>query len=175
MINEHDIAHDITIAKPEHVSLLEEHMPTDNMPDTHRQRFKLQQEGKGFYLLAWQEQLPVGHVLFHFRDPVYHSSRQHYPECAYVEALTTRPDKQRQGVATSLMQIAEFHARQHQAESIGLSVGIDNPPAQALYRKMGYQPTDIPPYTVTWNYLDKTTGEVKQEGELCHFWVKSLA
>jgi ribosomal protein S18 acetylase RimI-like enzyme len=164
----------IKVATPEHVALLKEHMPTDNMPDTHRQRFKLQQEGKGLYLLAWQEQLPVGYVLLHFRHPPYHSSCQHYPECAYVEALTTRPDKQRQGVATSLMQIAEVYTRQHRAECIGLSVGVDNGPAQALYRKLAYQPTELPPYSVTWNYLDKTTGEVKVDGELCHLWRKSL-
>jgi GNAT superfamily N-acetyltransferase len=80
--------------------------------NVHRQRFKLQQEGKGLYLLAWQEQLPVGYVLLHFRHPAYHASCQHYPECAYVEALTTHPDKQRQGVAASLMQITEAYARQ---------------------------------------------------------------
>jgi ribosomal protein S18 acetylase RimI-like enzyme len=174
MINEHYVAQDITIATPEHVALLEEYMSTDNMPDTHRQRFKLQQEGKGLYLLAWQEGLPVGYVLLHFRHPGYHASCQHYSECAYIEALTTRPDKQRQGVAASLMKIIDAYAKQHRAESIGLSVGVDNAPAQALYRKMAYKPTDNPPYSVTWNYLDKTTGEIKEEGELCHFWIKSL-
>jgi GNAT superfamily N-acetyltransferase len=96
------------------------------------------------------------------------------PEQTPVEALTTHPDKQRQGVATSLMQIAEVYARQHRAECVGLSVGVDNGPAQALYRKLAYQPTELPPYSVTWNYLDKTTGEVKVDGELCDFWRKSL-
>lgn len=72
------------------------------------------------------------------------------------------------------MQSTEAYARRHQAESIGLSVGTDNLPAQALYRKIAYQPTDIPSYLVTWNYLDKITGEVKEEGELCNFWLKRL-
>jgi GNAT superfamily N-acetyltransferase len=106
--------------------------------------------------------------------PAHHGSWQHYPECAYAEGLATHPDKQRQGIAISLMQSTEAYARRHQAESIGLSVGTDNLPAQALYRKIAYQPTDIPSYLVTWNYLDKITGEVKEEGELCNFWLKQL-
>jgi hypothetical protein len=47
--------------------------------------------------------------------------------------------------------------------------------AQALHRRLDYQHVDIPPYQVTWNYLDKVTGETKQEGELCGFWMKALA
>ena len=149
-------------------------MPTGSMPDTHRRRFMLQLEGKGLYMVAWQESLPVGYVLLHFQHPAHHAHWQYYPECAYAEGLATHPDKQRQGIAISLMQSTEAYARRHQAESIGLSVGTDNLPAQALYRKIGYQPTDIPSYLVMWNYLDKTTGEVKEEGELCNFWLKRL-
>jgi ribosomal protein S18 acetylase RimI-like enzyme len=154
--------------------LLEEYMPTGSMPDTHQRRFMLQQEGKGLYVVAWQDSLPVGYVLLHFQHPAHHASWQYYPECAYAEGLATRPDKLRQGIAVSLMQSTEAYAKRHQAESIGLSVGIDNLPAQALYRKMAYQPTDIPSYLVTWNYLDKITGYVKEEGDLCKFWLKRL-
>lgn len=166
--------HNIATANPEDLSLLEEHMPTGSMPDTHRQRLILQQKGKGLYLVAWQEQLLVGHVFVHFLHPVYHASWEHYPDCVYVEALTTLPDKQRRGIATSLMRSAEVYAKQHQAKRIGLSVGIDNGPAEALYRKLAYQPPGIPPYSVTWRYLDETTGETKEDGELCNFWLKVL-
>lgn len=148
-------------------------MPTRSMPDTHQRRFMLQQEGKGLYVVAWQESLPVGYVLLHLRHPAHHASWQYYPECAYAEGLATHPDKQRQGIAISLMRSTEAYAKR-QAENIGLSVGIDNLPAQALYRKLAYQPTDIPFYLVTWNYLDKITGKAKEEGELCNFWLKRL-
>jgi ribosomal protein S18 acetylase RimI-like enzyme len=168
------VPHNIAIAKPEDVALLEEHMPTGSMPDTHQRRFMLQQEGKGLYVVAWQESLPVGYVLLHFRHPAHHASWKYYPECAYAEGLSTHPDKQRQGIAMSLMQSTEAYAKRNQVESIGLSVGTDNLSAQALYRKIAYQPTDIPSYVVTWNYLDKITGEVKEEGELCNFWLKRL-
>jgi ribosomal protein S18 acetylase RimI-like enzyme len=166
--------HNITIAQREDVALLEEYMPTGSMPDTHQRRFMLQREGKGLYVVAWQDSLPVGYVLLHFQHPAHHASWQYYTECAYAEGLATRPDKLRQGIAVSLMQSTEAYAKRHQAESIGLSVGIDNLPAQALYRKIAYQPTDIPSYLVTWNYLDKITGYVKEEGDLCKFWLKRL-
>jgi ribosomal protein S18 acetylase RimI-like enzyme len=168
------LPHNITIATLEDMALLEKHMVTGGMPDRHRQRFLLQEEGKGLYLLAWENQVPTGYVLLHFQHPDHHESYRHYPECAYVEGLGTHPDRQRQGIATSLMKSTESYAKQHGAQNIGLSVGTDNAPAQALYRKMAYQLSDIPPYRVTWNYLDKTTSEVKEEGELCRFWIKPL-
>jgi ribosomal protein S18 acetylase RimI-like enzyme len=168
------LPHNITIATLKDMALLENHMLTGGMPDTHRRRFLLQAQGKGLYLLAWEDQVPIGYVLLHFQHPGHHASYRHYPECAYVEGLATHPDKQRRGIATSLMKSTEYYARQHGAENIGLSVGMDNAPAQDLYRKMAYQPTNILPYQVTWKYLDKITGEVREEGELCRFWIKPL-
>jgi ribosomal protein S18 acetylase RimI-like enzyme len=166
---------DIRVATPEDLALLDEHLPIGGIPGAHQQRLLLQQKGKGLYLVAWENRLPVGFVLLHFRHPVHHASHQHYPECAYVEGLNIDAGKQRQGIALALMHSAESCAKEHQAKSIGLSVGIDNAPAQALYRKMGYQHADIPHYQVTWNYLDKASGEIHEEGELCGFWMKPLA
>jgi ribosomal protein S18 acetylase RimI-like enzyme len=125
------------------------------MPDTHQQRFALQQEGKGLYLIAWNGEVPVGYVFLHFRNPPYHGSYRHYPECAYVEGLTTWPDYQRQGIATSLMEAAENHARGSGVPSLGISVGKHNAAARAFYRKIGYCITSVPFYRVSWTYLCK--------------------
>ena len=110
------LPHNITIAILEDMALLETHMLTGGMPDTHRQRFLLQEKGKGLYLLAWEDQAPTGYVLLHFQHPDHHASYRHYPECAYVEGLTTHPDKQRRGIATSLMKSTESYAKQQGAE-----------------------------------------------------------
>jgi hypothetical protein len=52
-------------------------------------------------------------------------------------------------------------------------VCVNNAPAQALYQKMAYQPTDIPRYSVTWNYLDETTGAAKENGPVAN-WALDL-
>lgn len=157
------------------MELLEQYLPTGSMPETHRVRLRWQQEGQGVYLLAWQDDRPAGHLFLHFQRPLEHASLWSLPESAYVEALATSIDRQRQGIATALMWNAEDFARQHGAQNIGLSVGVDNIPAQALYRKLGYQPSGIPAYCVTWEYVDEKTGQIGQEGELCEFWWKPLA
>jgi GNAT superfamily N-acetyltransferase len=167
---------DIAVATREDATWLAEHLPIGGMPAAHLQRILLQLEGKALYLIAWQARRPVGHVLLHFRHPAHHASCRYCPECAYAEGLNVHPDMQRHGIATSLMRDAESRARQHRAETIGLSVGVDNAPAQALYRKLGYRhAAAIQPYQVTWNYRDKVTGEIKAEGERCAFWMKPLA
>jgi ribosomal protein S18 acetylase RimI-like enzyme len=165
--------HKITCATEETIGQLEACLPTA-MPGTHRQRFRFQQESKGIYLLAWQQSTPVGHILLHFQHPLHHASCQYYPDCAYIEALATHAGHRRQGIARSLIETAEAYARQHGARSIGLSVGETNTPAQALYKTFDYDPTNMSPYRISWNYLDRITGELKEEGELCNFWLKHL-
>ena len=113
-------------------------------------------------------------MLLHFRHPPHHASHERYPECAYVEALDVRPESRRQGFAVALMQEAERQAAVRGAALVGLSVGVDNAPARALYRKLDYQPTDVPDYWVSWTYVDPRTGEPGEEGETCSFWVKRL-
>lgn len=112
-------------------------------------------------------------MLVHFRHPEHHLSHVHFPDCAYVEGLEVEADVRRLGVGQALMHEAEARARP--AASVGLSVGVENAPARALYRKLGYQPADIPDYPVTWNYIDRVTGEIGEEGEICSFWLKPLA
>ena len=166
---------DVTVVTPETLALLELHLANHGIPDMHQQRFQVQTDGAGLYLATWRDGMPVGYVLLHFKHPPHHASHDHYPRCAYVEALDVRAENRRQGFALALMCEAELRAKASGASLLGLSVAIDNGPARALYRKLGYQPTGIPDYVVIWTYLDPVTGEPKEEGELCSFWARSLA
>lgn len=140
----------------------------------HARRYKVQSDGEGVYLAAWQDGAPVGYVLLYFKHPPHHGSFEHYPNYAYVEGLYVRPEYLRQGIALALMENVESGARSNGASHVGLSVGIGNEQARALYRKLGYQPSDIPDYQVSWTYLDPATGGPKEEGEMCGVWAKLL-
>jgi len=166
--------HKVTTVTPQSLALLDLHLGNAGIPDMHQQRFKVQADGAGLYLAAWEDGAPVGYVLLHFKHPPHHASYERYPHCAYVEALDVRPDHRRQGFALALMREAESRAQSSGAALVGLSVGVDNAPARILYQKLGYQPTGVPDYPVSWRYLDPETGEPKEEGETCSFWAKPL-
>jgi ribosomal protein S18 acetylase RimI-like enzyme len=169
------VQHEVTVVTPESLALLDAHLANSGIPDMHHERFKVQADGQGLYLAAWRNGTPVGYVLLHFKHPPHHASYDHHPDCAYVEALDVRPEDRRQGFALALMREAEARARSSGATLVGLSVGVDNAPARALYQGLGYVPTQVPDYRVSWTYLDPQTGEAKEEGETCSFWAKPLA
>jgi ribosomal protein S18 acetylase RimI-like enzyme len=161
---------EIALATDADAAWLDQHQPSGGMPDVHRQRLALQQSGAAAYLVARLDGRPAGCVLLHARHPDHHASHAHFPDCAYVEGLDVEVAARRQGIGEALMIAAEAHA--DPAAVIGLSVGLDNDPARGLYRKLGYQPSGIPDYPVTWNYTHPVTGEIGEEGEICSFWLK---
>ena len=167
--------HEVTAATPEALVLVDAHLGNPGIPRMHHERFAVQADGRGKYLVAWRDGAPVGNVLLHFRHPPHHASFQRFGDCAYIEALDVRADGRRQGFGLALMLAAEAAAKARGAAQVGLSVGVDNAPARALYRQLGYHPTDIDDYFVSWTYRHPETGEPTEEGEVCSFWLKPLA
>jgi ribosomal-protein-alanine N-acetyltransferase len=92
--------------------------------------------GDGFYLVAWAEEEPLGHAYLALGDP---------PE---LQDVSVRPEHRRRGVASALTQAIERESRALGFERLRLTVGVDNAPAQALYRRRGYTDTGIPPRRV---------------------------
>jgi ribosomal protein S18 acetylase RimI-like enzyme len=67
-----------------------------------------------------------------------------YGACsAYVYDLEVRPEHRRQGHAWRALKALELLAAEAGATSIGLNVFANNAAARALYRKLGYRPTNI--------------------------------
>ncbi|HEY1752301.1 MAG TPA: GNAT family N-acetyltransferase [Caulobacteraceae bacterium] len=163
---------EITLATEADAAWLDAHLGSGGMPDVHRQRWALQQSGAATYLVGWLDGRRVGYGLLHARHPQHHASHAYFPDCAYVEGLEVAEAARRRGLGQALMRRLETYAAP--ATEIGLSVGVENAPARALYRKLGYQPAGIPDYPVTWNYVDRVTGEIGEEGEVCNFWLKRL-
>ncbi|MFM7470130.1 MAG: GNAT family N-acetyltransferase [Nodosilinea sp.] len=61
----------------------------------------------------------------------------------YVLLLYVSPHHRRRGLATALLQVAHSWAKDQGYSQISLQVWTNNQPAQALYRKLGYQPQAI--------------------------------
>ena len=101
-------------------------------------------QGDGLYLVAWEDGEPIGHAYVALTDP---------PE---LEDVSVRPEHRRRGVALALTAAAEREARAWGFDRLRLTVGVENGPAQALYRKCGYVEAGIPPKHVQGTVLIRT-------------------
>jgi GNAT superfamily N-acetyltransferase len=93
-------------------------------------------QGRGFYLVAWERDDPVGHAYVALTDP---------PE---VQDVAVRPEYRRRGVASALTAAAEQEASARGFARIQVTVSVDNEAAQALYRGRGYVDVGVPPKRV---------------------------
>ena len=118
-------------------------------------------QGDGFYLIAWRDEEPLGHLHLALSDP---------PELQDVEVAR---EHQRHGVARMLIEAAEGEARARGFASIRVGVGIDNEPAHQLYRKCGYADVGIDPRRVKGT-VDVRTGPIEVD-DVILTWEKDLA
>ena len=93
-------------------------------------------QGDGYYLVAWEDDEPVGHAHLALTDP---------PE---LQDVSVRPEYRRRGIATALAVAAERAVVARGADRLRLSVSVDNDTALALYRGLGYRDVGIPPRRV---------------------------
>jgi ribosomal protein S18 acetylase RimI-like enzyme len=92
--------------------------------------------GNGIYLVAWDGSEPVGHAHLALTDP---------PEMQDVEVRKTY---RRRGIASALTAAVEAEARARGHDTLRVTVSADSPDAQALYRKLGFVDTGVPPRRV---------------------------
>jgi ribosomal protein S18 acetylase RimI-like enzyme len=117
-------------------------------------------QGDGFYLVAWEDDEPLGHAHLALSDP---------PE---LQDVSVRPEHRRRGVATVLTAAAEAEARRRGADRLQLTVSADNETAQALYRRSGYVDVGIPPKRVQGTIMIRT-GPIEVDDTLLT-WEKRL-
>jgi GNAT superfamily N-acetyltransferase len=102
------------------------------------------EQGDGFYLVAWENEEPIGHAYLALTDP---------PE---LEDVSVRPEHRRRGVASELTAAAERESRARGFDRLRLTVGVQNEPAQALYRRYGYVDSGLPPKRVRGTIMLRT-------------------
>ena len=116
-------------------------------------------QGNGFYLVAWQGDVPVGHLHLALTDP---------PELQDVQVAS---DHRRRGVATALISAAENEAWVRGYRCMRVSVGIHNEPAQSLYRLCGYADVGLEPRHVKGT-IEIRTGSIEVD-EVLITWEKT--
>ena len=117
-------------------------------------------QGDGFYLVAWEGDEPVGHLHLALTDP---------PE---LQDVSVRPEYRRTGVARRLTAAAEQEAQARGHATLRLTVGIDNHPAQELYRSCGFADAGLAPVRVKGR-IHIRTGPIDVDDTLL-VWEKAL-
>jgi ribosomal protein S18 acetylase RimI-like enzyme len=132
-------------------------------------RLSEQERGQSLFFLALIDDEIVGHaVLTWTPDPA------HVENCPDVSDVWVQPTWRRHGIGTSLLEACEHVARDQGFGQIGLSVGIENEGAAALYRQHGYEVEEaIKPYTESGRWTD-AKGEYVEWSERCRYLRKSL-
>jgi ribosomal protein S18 acetylase RimI-like enzyme len=118
-------------------------------------------QGNGFYLVAWENEEPLGHAYLALTDP---------PE---LQDVHVRPEYRRRGVASALTSVAEEKALSLGFDRLRLEVSEGNTAAQALYRRCGFADIGAPPRHVQGTIMIRT-GPLEVDDTLLT-WEKTLA
>jgi GNAT superfamily N-acetyltransferase len=117
-------------------------------------------QGNGSYLVAWDGDEPVGHAHLALSDP---------PELQDVEV---RESHRRRGVASALCAAAEAEARAAGYSMLQVTVSARSPGAQALYRRLGFTDSGMPPRRIVGT-VQIRTGPLEVDDTLL-VWEKPL-
>jgi ribosomal protein S18 acetylase RimI-like enzyme len=117
-------------------------------------------QGKGFYLVAWENEELLGHAYLALTDP---------PE---LQDVQVRPEQRRRGVASALTSVAEENALSLGFDRLRLEVSEGNTAAQALYHSCGFAGIGAPPRRVHGTIMIRT-GPIEVDDALLT-WEKTL-
>jgi len=155
------------------VPLLEAHLPF-GVPGKHADRSVRQSEGRVVYLIAWYNGAPIGHALLKWQGADEdHIASVLQGTCPDVEDLFVLESFRSQGVGRRILDAAERLACERGFQYIGLSVGVDNPRARALYERCGYRDAGLGPLREHLEYLD-ASGRRQTWDEICVYLTKPL-
>jgi GNAT superfamily N-acetyltransferase len=141
----------------------------------HTERLRRQQAGSAVYLIAWHDELPVGHALLKWNGAENAHAVGHRPgDCPEIEDLFVREEMRSQGIGTQLLQAAEKLARERGRKMIGLSVSATgNDRARRLYDHLGYRDAGFGAYLECGETVDRQ-GQKHSWEEVCIYLVKRL-
>lgn len=159
----------------EEVGLLEQHIAFDwANSKKHRERLDRQREGCAVYLVAWHDNLPVGHALIRWDGPTDHPIASKVGRCPDIEDLFISPDFRSRGIGSQLLDAVERLAKKRCYSQLGIGVDIDNPRARSLYERKGFKDAGFGEYRIRWPWTDRE-GQEQWAEENCNYLIKQLS
>lgn len=162
------------VASIEEVRRLDRYL-ADASPEKHRRRLEQQQQGRITYLVAWEGERPVGHVLVRWDGPAVEPMASAYPGCPQVEDFVVDAAYRGRRIGLQLLFAAEEQARLRGCRRMGLGVGLTPSfdRARAMYARMGYRNAGFAPYYEGW-WVHDEQGRRSWWEEACEYLIKDL-
>lgn len=118
-------------------------------------------------LVADFNNFPIGQVAIQWTGKKTHPS---FPDIQSLRVIETFRGL---GVGSRLVEACELEASRRDFDKIGIAVGLENPAAQRLYQRLGYQITGAP-YSDSWDYQN-ARGETVHVEETIVDLIKTLS
>jgi len=154
------------------LAALEHQLPTGRN-HYHEARYRRQSQGVSTYLIAYVGDEPVGSGEVMWQGAKEPEVRDRVPDCPEINGLTVVPERQSQGIGTTIIRAAEQLAVRHGHHRIGMGVDDQNVRAAALYVRLGYQDTGCR-YLDRYQYIDDH-GVRHEVADPCRFLVKTMS
>jgi len=106
-------------------------------PLLHEARAQLQRDGRAVYLVAWNDETPLGHALLRL-PPLGALLHPRVDDVPQVEDLLVAEGCRSSGVGSRLLDELDGEARRRGFDRISLAVGTTNQGARRLYERHGY-------------------------------------
>jgi ribosomal protein S18 acetylase RimI-like enzyme len=147
---------------------------SSGLPEKHRLRHMRQREGEAAYLIFWHGDTPIGHLFLKWSGPHDPLVAAKITNCAELEDFVVAPALRSQGIGSRALAHAAALTREHGLQRLGLSVGLDNPRARALYHRLGFTDANCGIVIVRWQYPGPD-GHKHWAEQRCTYLVKDLA
>lgn len=138
----------------------------------HEKLFAEQASGGASYLVAWRDEEPLGSGLLRWDGCIGTNARDAFPNVVEFTHLQVRDEFRRQGVGSRLIAAAEDEAVAEGKLKLAVGVSDDNPDAERLYLRLGYQLTEVHD-VCEYDWIDEI-GDTRHEVERNQLLLKPL-
>lgn len=137
----------------------------------HAERLRRQAQDEVMYLVAWRDEMPLGHVLIVWGGASDSPSEANQP---FLEDLRVQDEFRSLGVGSQLMEAAEGVIQAQGYAQVGLAIGIDNTRAIELYQRLGYVQAGYEAYVTRGHFVDEDNVDHEWDEEVVYM-VKNLS
>jgi len=155
-------------AKQSNLKLLNKYLAVKSVPKFHEDKYQQQKTGDNIWLIAWEGEIPVGHIQLRFNGSTSKEVQDKIKNCAHIESLGVAAKFRRRNIASKLIKFSEKLAKEKGFKKVGLSVETDNEFLKNLYMRRGYRDWKKGAVIESWEERGK------QINEKCVYLIKNL-
>lgn len=140
---------------------------------TFAQELAEQAAGLQSIVIALKDEDCIGWGFIHWPGPRDAENRKRFPDAPELFRLEVEASHRARGIGTQVIKDMEALVKARGFRQVSLGVGHENPRAYKLYKRLGYEDTEITEYYDEYQY-PLPDGGVATAKDLCRYLVKVL-